>query len=74
MPETTRQQKITFGEMRESGIDRLLIYCADFRWLRFRVWWPLYRWLRDRHRLRGWRGLLRLLGSMPLVLGKTRSA
>jgi hypothetical protein len=31
MPETARQQKITFGEMRESGIDRILIYCADFR-------------------------------------------
>jgi hypothetical protein len=23
--------KITFGEMRASGIDRLLVYCADFR-------------------------------------------
>jgi hypothetical protein len=26
MPETARQQKITFGEMRESGIRDLLIY------------------------------------------------
>jgi hypothetical protein len=31
MPETARQQKITFGEMRESGIRDLLIYCADHR-------------------------------------------
>jgi hypothetical protein len=30
MPEPARQQKIT-REVRESGIDRLLIYCADFR-------------------------------------------
>jgi hypothetical protein len=29
MHETARQQKITFGEMRESGIDRVLVYCAD---------------------------------------------
>ena len=26
-----RQQKITFGEMRGSGVDRVLIYCADYR-------------------------------------------
>ena len=31
MPEATRQQKITFGEMRESGIDRILIYCANYK-------------------------------------------
>ena len=31
MPEPARQQKITFGEVRESGIDRLLIYCADYK-------------------------------------------
>jgi hypothetical protein len=31
MPETARQQKITFGEMRESGVDRILIYCADYK-------------------------------------------
>ena len=31
MPELTRQQKITFGEMRESGVDRILIYCADYK-------------------------------------------
>jgi hypothetical protein len=30
MPETARQQKITFGEMRKSGLDRILIYCADY--------------------------------------------
>jgi hypothetical protein len=26
-----RQQTITLGEMRESGVSGLLIYCADFR-------------------------------------------
>ena len=26
-----RQQKITFGEMREMGVRGLLIYCADYR-------------------------------------------
>jgi hypothetical protein len=31
MPALTRQQKITFGEMRESGLRDLLIYCADYR-------------------------------------------
>jgi hypothetical protein len=31
MPETARQQKITFGEMRAAGIDRILIYCADYK-------------------------------------------
>jgi hypothetical protein len=31
MPVLTRPMKITFGEMRASGIDRLLIYCDDFR-------------------------------------------
>jgi hypothetical protein len=31
VPETARQQKITFGEMRASGIDRVLIYCADHK-------------------------------------------
>jgi hypothetical protein len=31
MSELTRQQKITFGEMRESGVDRVLIYCADHK-------------------------------------------
>jgi hypothetical protein len=31
MPETARQQKITFGEMRESGLDHILIYCADYK-------------------------------------------
>jgi hypothetical protein len=31
MPELTRQQKITFGEMRKSGVDRILIYCADHK-------------------------------------------
>jgi hypothetical protein len=31
MPALTRPQKITFGEMRSSGVRGLLIYCADFR-------------------------------------------
>jgi hypothetical protein len=30
MREVTRQQKITFREMRESGVDRILIYWADY--------------------------------------------
>ena len=28
---TARQQKITVGEMRESGPTRLLVYCQDYR-------------------------------------------
>jgi hypothetical protein len=28
---TTRQQKITLGEMRAAGVRYLLIYCADYR-------------------------------------------
>jgi hypothetical protein len=28
---STRPQKITFAEMRSSGVRGLLIYCADFR-------------------------------------------
>jgi hypothetical protein len=31
MPETTRQQKITFGEMRDSGVRGILIYCSDWQ-------------------------------------------
>jgi hypothetical protein len=31
MPETRRQQKITFGDMRASGVHGLLIYCSDYR-------------------------------------------
>jgi hypothetical protein len=31
MPALTRPMKITFGEMRGSGIRDLLIYCADYR-------------------------------------------
>jgi hypothetical protein len=27
----SRQQKITLGEMRQSGLRRLLIYCGDYR-------------------------------------------
>jgi hypothetical protein len=27
---TERPQKITFGEMRESGVRRVLIYCSDY--------------------------------------------
>lgn len=26
-----RQKKMTFGEMREAGADRVLIYCADYK-------------------------------------------
>jgi hypothetical protein len=28
---TRRQQKITFGEMRASGVRGLLIYCSDYK-------------------------------------------
>jgi hypothetical protein len=31
MPELTRQQKITFAEMRASGVRGLLIYCSDYK-------------------------------------------
>jgi hypothetical protein len=31
MPALTRPMKITFGEMRASGIRDLLIYCSDYR-------------------------------------------
>jgi hypothetical protein len=31
MPDLTRQQKITFGDMRKSDVDRILIYCADHK-------------------------------------------
>jgi hypothetical protein len=31
MPEITRPMKITFGEMRASGIRDLLIYCSDYK-------------------------------------------
>jgi hypothetical protein len=31
MPALTRPQKITLGEMRDSGLTRLLIYCGDYR-------------------------------------------
>ena len=31
MPEATRQQKITFGEMRDSGVRGVLVYCSDYR-------------------------------------------
>ena len=31
MPELTRQQKITMGEMRASGVRGLLIYCSDYK-------------------------------------------
>jgi len=27
----TRQQKITLGEMRSSGVRSLLVYCADYQ-------------------------------------------
>jgi hypothetical protein len=28
---TDRQQKITFGEMRDMGVRGVLVYCADYR-------------------------------------------
>jgi hypothetical protein len=31
MPKLTRQQKITFGEMRASGVRGVLIYCSDYK-------------------------------------------
>jgi len=31
MPEAVRQQKITFGEMRESGVRGVLVYCSNYR-------------------------------------------
>jgi hypothetical protein len=31
MTALTRPMKITFGEMRASGIDRVLVYCADYK-------------------------------------------
>jgi hypothetical protein len=31
MPRLTRPQKITFAEMRSSGVRGLLIYCTDYR-------------------------------------------
>jgi hypothetical protein len=31
MPETVRQTKITFGEMRVSGVRGLLICCSDYK-------------------------------------------
>jgi hypothetical protein len=27
----TRQQKITFGEMRASGVSRILVFCSDYK-------------------------------------------
>ena len=34
MPETVRQRKITFGEMRESGVRGVLVYCSDYKYSR----------------------------------------
>jgi hypothetical protein len=31
MPALTRPQKITFGEMRDTGVRGLLIYCSDYK-------------------------------------------
>jgi hypothetical protein len=31
MPEVTRQQKITFEEIRASGVRGVLVYCSDYR-------------------------------------------
>jgi hypothetical protein len=30
-PRASRQQKITLGEMRQTGLYRLLVYCADYK-------------------------------------------
>ena len=39
-----RPEKITFGEMRDSGVRGVLIYCSDFRcshWIEMSAdWWP----------------------------------
>jgi len=32
MPELTRQTKITFGEMRSSGVRGVLVYCSDYKY------------------------------------------
>jgi hypothetical protein len=31
MPDARRPIKITFGELRETGVHGLLVYCADYR-------------------------------------------
>jgi hypothetical protein len=31
MPEITRPQKITLGEMRAAGVRGILVYCADYK-------------------------------------------
>jgi hypothetical protein len=31
MPALTRPQKITFAEMRDSGVRGVLVYCSDYR-------------------------------------------
>jgi hypothetical protein len=31
MTEPSRQQKITFGEMRSSGVCGVLVYCSDYK-------------------------------------------
>jgi hypothetical protein len=31
MPDTSRQQKISFGKMRASGVRGILIYCSDYK-------------------------------------------
>jgi hypothetical protein len=31
MPALSRPQKITFGEMRDTGVRGILIYCSDYR-------------------------------------------
>jgi hypothetical protein len=51
MPEVTRPMKITFGEMRASGIRDLLIYCADYKCSHSTTVsgdrWPDHVWLSD---------------------------
>jgi hypothetical protein len=31
MPAVTRPQKVTFGEMRDTGVRGLLVYCSDYK-------------------------------------------
>jgi hypothetical protein len=56
-----REQKITFDEMRESGVRSVVIYCADYLSVR-----PLdhrpRRWLAGRYAVVRYRGSFRLQG------------
>jgi hypothetical protein len=68
-----RPQKITFGEMRESGVRGVLVYCSDYRcsrWIRMSAdQWLLSASARRRWReqsLRVWAG--EGCGGQPAVL------